>query len=180
MMFRNATTSMILAAMVFTMPVLAHADAALDATVKDFIAVAHLDNLRAGLAQQTTSSALPLLREYLSKNKVTLSPAQQQKLQANLKGYVDQQHKIASDYFNSASSKSQFNAALTKGYSAQFSNDELKQIITFYQTPAGKKLMEQQTTIINAVAGQMLQAADKGLLPQMRAAAAAYGKSVSK
>lgn len=180
MMSRTVSVKALLAAIVFAAPLLAHADAAQDATIKQLIAVTHLDNLRVSLAQQATSSSIPLLQEYLGKNKVALTPEQQKKLQTNLKGYVDQQHKLASNYFNSNARKIQFETSLTKAYSAKFSNDELKQILAFYQSAAGKKLMEQQTPIINSVASDMLKSAEKGLLPQMRTAAASYGKSMTK
>jgi hypothetical protein len=180
MMIRTITSKTIFAALLVSMPLMAYADPAQDATIKSFIQVTHLDNLRNNLAQQATDSAIPLLREYLAKNKVALTPAQQQKLQSNLKGYVDQQHKLASNYFNSDASKTQFQTSLTKAYAAQFSEDEMKQALAFYTSPAGKKLMEQQPLIINTAAGDMLKSAENGLLPQMRAAAASYAKSMTK
>jgi hypothetical protein len=180
MMFRTATSKSILIALICSLPVLAHADAAQDASIKEFIAVTHLDNMRATLAQQAANSAIPLLREYMAQNKVVLSDAQQQKLQGKMKGYVEQQQKLANTYFNSAASKKLFEATLTRAYSAKFSNDELKQILVFYKSPAGKKLMEQQSPILNSVGSEMLKSAEKGLLPQMRNAANAYGKSISK
>jgi len=180
MMVRSISAKTIFIALALSMPLMAHADAAQDATIKQLIEVAHMDNLPMGLAQKATASAIPLLREYLDKNKVSLSPAQQQKLQANLKGYVDTQHTLASNYFNSTSNKAQFQTSLTKAYATQFTNEELKQILAFYQSAAGKKLMELQPQIINGVAGEMLKTAENKLLPQMRAEAATYAKSMTK
>lgn len=180
MMLRTATSKIILAALVFASPILAHAEAAQDATVKQFIEVAHLDNMQSGLAQQAARLSLPLLQEYFVKNKINLKPEQQKKLQAHLKDYAEQQQQLANNYFNSAASKSLLDASLAKAYSAQFSNEELKQIIVFYQSAAGKKLMEQQAGLLNGVGSAMLKAAETGLLPQMRAAAASYAKSNTK
>ena len=180
MTIRSLSTKTIFAALVLSMPLLAHADASQDATIKQLIEVGHMDNIRAGLAQQATDSAIPLLREYLAQNKIAPTPAQQQKLQANLKGYVDQQHKLASNYFNTAATKNKFQSSLIKAYSTQFTPDELKQILAFYQSAAGKKLMEVQPQIVNGVASDMLKTAETGLLPQMRSAAANYAKSMTK
>lgn len=180
MMLRSSTATSILAALMFSLPLLAHADAAQEASVKELIAITHLDNMRASLAQQASTSALPLLREYMVKNKVVLSEAQQQKLQGKMKGYVEQQQKLANNYFNTAANKKQFESALIKAYSAKFSSDELKQILAFYKSPAGQKLMAQQSPILNGVGSDMLKSAEKGLLPQMRNAAASFGKSAAK
>jgi hypothetical protein len=177
----SASKKILLTAVFCTSPLFAYADAAQDATIKELIAVTHMDSgLSTNLSQQAGGSAIPLLQEYLAKNKVNLTPAQQQKLQANLKGYVDQQRKRAAGYFDAPARKSQIQAALIKGYAAQFSNDELKQILAFYSSSAGKKLMAQQGPIINGVVGGVLKSADSGLLPQLRAAAATYAKSVTK
>jgi hypothetical protein len=180
MTFCSATRKILFASLVCASPLFAHADAAQEATIKELMAVTHMDNsLRANLAQQAAGSAIPLLQDYLVKNKVNLTPAQKQKLQASLKGYVEQQHKLASSYFEAPARKTQLQAALTKGYAAQFSNDELKQILAFYRSSAGKKLMDQQAGIINGSVGEVLKSAESGLLPQMRTAAAAFAKKAT-
>lgn len=161
-------------------PVAAYADAAQDAAVKELIEVGKLDNMLPGLAQQATGSAVPLLQEYFVKNKISLSPEQQKKVQDGLKDYVAKQNKLASDYFSSAAVKAQWQGEMSKAYSAQFSADELKQIVAFYKTPAGQKLMQHQGSVLGSVEGEMMKAADKSLLAKMQATAADYGKTFAK
>lgn len=169
-----------LAAIALMVPLLAHADAAQDAAAKEYIAVAHMDTLLPGMAEQATRSSVPLLQEYLVKNKISLNPNQQKTAQAGMKGYVDRQHKLAVDYFSTAKAKQELEAGLIKSYTAQFSTDELKQMTAFYKTTAGQKVLKLQGQIIDGVAGSMLKSAEKALLPQMQAAAATYGKSIAK
>nr|WP_176426184.1 DUF2059 domain-containing protein [Chromobacterium sp. ASV5] len=179
-MFASRPLKASLAALLLTLPLLAHADAAQDAAVKELAVTLNLNNMLPELAQRTTASAMPLLQEYLVKNKIKLSEAQQKKAQAGLKGYVDGVQKQANDYFGSAAVKQQFEQTVIKSYSAQFNADELKQINAFYKTPAGQKLLKQQPQIINAIAGETLKTAEKTLLPKMQAAAESYGKTISK
>jgi hypothetical protein len=76
--------------------------------------------------------------------------------------------------------KKQFEQEVVKNYSAQFSAAEMQQIVAFYKTPAGQKLMKQQPVVIDGIMKNMLAAAEKTLLPKMRTAAETYGKSISK
>lgn len=179
-MLSARTFKLALSAAALTLPMLAHADAAQDAVIKELVEIAHLDSLLPSLVQQTSGSAVPLLQEYFVKNKISLSAEQQKKVQAGLKPYVERQRKLASDYFASAAAKQQFQSAINKAYSSQFSTDELKQIVAFYKTSAGQKLMKQQAKIVNGVATEMLKSADKSLLPKMQAAAVEYGKNARK
>lgn len=169
-----------IAALALTLPMLAHADAAQDAAAKELAQVIGLNNMPNDLANRTTGSAGPLLQEYFMKNKVSLTPEQQKKAQDGFKGYAEGVHKAAADYFNSAPVKKQFEQEVVKNYSAQFSAAEMQQIATFYKTPAGQKLMKQQPVVIEGIMKNMLAAAEKSLLPKMRTAAEAYGKSITK
>ncbi|MBM2885728.1 DUF2059 domain-containing protein [Chromobacterium amazonense] len=179
-MFASRPLKAGLVAVLLSMPLLAHADAAQEAGAKELAATLNLDNMLPDLAQRTSASAVPLLQEYFVKNKIQLSEAQQKKVQAGLKGYGDNIHKLAADYFGSASVKTQFEQTVVKNFSAQFSADELKQINAFYKSAAGQKFMKQQPQIINGIAGETLKTAEKTLLPKMQAAAEAYGKTIAK
>ncbi|WP_047243681.1 DUF2059 domain-containing protein [Chromobacterium subtsugae] len=179
-MFASRSLKASLAALLLTLPLLAHADAAQDAGAKELAATLNINNMLPDLAQRTTASALPLLQEYLVKNKIQLTEAQQKKAQAGLKSYGDNIHKLATDYFGSAAVKAQFEQTVAKNFSAQFSADELKQINAFYKTPAGQKMLKQQPQVINSIAGDTLKSAEKALLPKMQAAAEAYGKTLTK
>ena len=70
MMSRTVSVKVLLASLVFASPLLAHADAAQDATIKELIAVTHLDNLRVSLAQQATSSSIPCCKNTWEKAKL--------------------------------------------------------------------------------------------------------------
>jgi hypothetical protein len=179
-MFAASPIKTAIAALALTLPMLAHADAAQDAAAKELAQVIGLNNMPNDLANRTTASAGPLLQEYLVKNKVNLSPEQQKKAQDGFKTYADGVHKTAADYFNSAAVKKQFEQEVVKNYSAQFSAAEMQQIVAFYKTPAGQKLMKQQPVVIDGIMKNMLAAAEKTLLPKMRTAAETYGKSISK
>ncbi|WP_047238229.1 hypothetical protein [Chromobacterium subtsugae] len=84
-MFASRSLKASLAALLLTLPLLAHADAAQDAGAKELAATLNINNMLPDLAQRTTASALPLLQEYLVKNKIQLTEAQQKKAQAGLK-----------------------------------------------------------------------------------------------
>ncbi|WP_168209780.1 DUF2059 domain-containing protein [Chromobacterium paludis] len=179
-MFASRPLKAGLLAALLAMPLLAHADAAQEAGAKELAATLNLSNMLPDLAQRTSASAVPLLQEYFVKNKVQLNEAQQKKVQAGLKGYGENIHKLATDYFGSAAVKAQFEQTVVKSFSAQFSADELKQINAFYKSAAGQKLMKQQPQIINSIAGETLKTAEKTLLPKMQAAAETYGKTIAK
>lgn len=179
-MFTTRPMKIALTCLALSMPVLAHADAAGDAAAKDLIATTQLDNVLTQVSQQAAGSAVPLLQEYFVKNKITLSADQQKKVQAGLKDYVGRQQKLAADYFGSAAVRQQFEASLTKAYAAQFTTDEIKQLVAFYKTTAGQKILKQQGQIINNVVGETLKTADASLLQKMQAEAASYGKTFAK
>lgn len=179
-MFAIRSMKTVVAVLALSLPLLAHADAAQDAAARELAQQIGLNNVLNDLALRTTSSAGPLLQEYFGKNKVNLTPEQQKKAQDGFKGYVDGVHKIAVDYFASAAVKKQFEQEVAKGYGAQFSTAELQQIVAFYKTPAGQKLVKQQPLVIDGIVKNMLAGGEKTLLPKMRAAAEAYGKSIAK
>ncbi|PXX46279.1 DUF2059 domain-containing protein [Aquitalea magnusonii] len=179
-MFAASPIKTAIAAIALTLPMLAHADAAQDAAAKELAQVIGLNNMPNDLANRTTGSAAPLLQEYFVKNKINLTPEQQKKAQDGFKGYADGVHKSAADYFNSPAVKKQFEQEVVKNYSAQFSAAEMQQIVAFYKTPAGQKLMKQQPVVIDGIMKSMLGSAEKTLLPKMRSAAEAYGKSITK
>ncbi|MBA8737041.1 DUF2059 domain-containing protein [Chromobacterium violaceum] len=179
-MFASRSIKAGIAALLLSLPLLAHADAAQEAGAKELAATLNLDSMLPELAQRTSASALPLLQEYFVKNKIKLSEAQQKKAQAGLKGYGDNIQKLAADYFGSAAVKQQFEQTVVKNFSAQFSADELKQINAFYKSPVGQKFMKQQPQIVNGIAGETLKSAEKALLPKMQAAAETYGKTIAK
>ncbi|AUH53203.1 hypothetical protein CXB49_21620 [Chromobacterium sp. ATCC 53434] len=179
-MFASRPLKACLLAAMLSLPLLAHADAAQDAGAKELAATLNIDNMLPALVDRTTASGPILLQDYLGKNKIQLTPAQQKKAQTGLKGYMDGIHKLATDYFASAAVKQQFEQTVVKNLNAQFSADELKQINAFYKTPAGQKLLKQQPQIGNAIAGETLKSAEKTLLPKMQAAAETYGKSIAK
>lgn len=179
-MFAASPIKTAIAAIALTLPMLAHADAAQDAAAKELAQVIGLNNMPNDLANRTTGSAGPLLQEYFVKNKINLTPEQQKKAQDGFKGYADGVRKSAADYFNSAAVKKQFEQEVVKSYSAQFSAAEMQQIVAFYKTPAGQKLMKQQPVVIDGIMKGMLGSAEKTLLPKMRTAAEAYGKSITK
>lgn len=178
-MFRKIPLALT-AALTLALAIPAHADDSQNAAAKALVDTIHVEGMLPGLVQQATNTAAPLLQEYFVKNKIALAPEQQKKVQAGLKSYIERQHKLAADYFASPQVKQQLQASFIKVYAAQFSADELKQINAFYQTPAGQKLMAQQGQIVNVVANEMLQTAQKNLLPKMRAAAVDYGKTSAK
>ncbi|RMD01076.1 DUF2059 domain-containing protein [Aquitalea palustris] len=179
-MFAASPIKTAIAAIALTLPMLAHADAAQDAAAKELAQVIGLNNMPNDLANRTTGSAAPLLQEYFVKNKINLTAEQQKKAQDGFKGYADGVHKSATDYFNSPAVKKQFEQEVVKNYSAQFSAAEMQQIVAFYKTPAGQKLMKQQPLVIDGIMKSMLGSAEKTLLPKMRSAAEAYGKSITK
>ncbi|MEN3030343.1 DUF2059 domain-containing protein [Chromobacterium amazonense] len=179
-MFASRPLKAGLVAVLLSMPLLAHADAAQEAGAKELAATLNINNMLPALVERTTSSGPLLLQDYLGKNKIQLSASQQKKAQAGLKGYMDGIHKLAADYFGSAAVKQQFEQTVVKNISAQFSADELKQINAFYKSPAGQKLLKQQPQIGDAIAGETLKTAEKTLLPKMQAAAEAYGKTIAK
>jgi len=179
-MFAASPIKTAIAAIALTLPMLAHADAAQDAAAKELAQVIGLNNMPNDLANRTTGSAAPLLQEYFVKNKINLTAEQQKKAQDGFKGYADGVHKSATDYFNSPAVKKQFEQEVVKNYSAQFSAAEMQQIVAFYKTPAGQKLMKQQPLVIDGIMKGMLGSAEKTLLPKMRSAAEAYGKSITK
>ncbi|UTH76051.1 DUF2059 domain-containing protein [Chromobacterium sp. IIBBL 290-4] len=179
-MFASRALKAGVAALLLSLPLLAHADAAQETAAKELAATLNLDNMLPDLAQRTTASALPLLQEYFLKNKIKLSDAQQKKAQAGLKGYGDGIHKLATDYFGSAAVKTQFEQTVVKNFSAQFSADELKQINAFYKSAPGQKMLKLQPQIVNGIAGETLKTAEKSLLPKMQSAAETYGKTIAK
>jgi len=169
-----------LVALLLSMPVLAHADAAQDAAARDLAQIIGLNNMPNDLALRTTNSAAPLLQDYLVKNKISLTPEQQKKAQDGFKAYAEGIHKTAVDYFSSAAVKKNFDQEVVKNYEAQFSTAEMNQITAFYKSAAGQKLLKQQPVVIDTIMKNMLANAEKTLLPKMRTAAEAYAKSLTK
>ena len=61
---------------------------------------------------------------------------------------------------------------LARGYASQFSEQDLKDLIAFYKTPLGKKLIEQEPKILEQSMGEANSYAEKmseEILPKFRA-----------
>ncbi|MCP9758948.1 DUF2059 domain-containing protein [Aquitalea sp. S1-19] len=179
-MFAQRRIAGLLSALLLAVPMMVQAAPAADtAAVKELISATRINGMLPMLAQRAATSAGPLLQKYLVDNKIELTAEQQKKAQDGLKAYGDGQMKLVKDYFDSNATKQQFEQALVNSYGSAFTTAEIKQITAFVKTPAGQKWLQSNGAVIDRAAADVMQSAQKALLPKMEAAAASYGKSIS-